>query len=176
MREDGSRKPATDATVQYWQYLTLTRSITIADWILQPNLRLYSTSEPSVSITDWLNSQGTDRLISAVLIGYPPRQTGATYRPPTPQNNPPAPSFRHTRHYIQRTHRCTFNAQYMLPYNVHAQQSNLGNTRSPVTGVWFNKIVSKRHSLSIHQQRAFHLDSICMRTMTSCDSQIRTYQ
>ena len=52
---------------------------------------------------------------------------------PTPQNNPPAPSFRHSRHYIQCTHRRTFNAQYILPYNVHAQQSNLGNTRSPVT-------------------------------------------
>ena len=88
---------------------------------------LYTENQPSVSITDWL----TPRLL------VPP--TGQ----PTPQNNTPAPSLRHTRHYIYNVHTnahltpntytihtiyaqlsnhgIASHTQYTL-YNVHAQQ------------------------------------------------------
>ena len=110
---------------------------------------------PLVSATDWLNFQCADRLISAVLIGPSLAQVATSTGQPTPQNNTPAPSFRHTRHYnvhtdthsmpntyFQHTIHTIYaqlsnygiasHTQYTL-YNVHAQQSNLGNTRLPVT-------------------------------------------
>ena len=79
---------------------------------------------PSVSITDWLNSQCADRLISAVLIGHPIAQLVPSTGQPTPQKPTMPPSLiqrtiSYTHTYIQRTiHTSTHNA--------HAQQLKLG--------------------------------------------------
>ena len=79
---------------------------------------------PRVSATDWLNCQRADRLISAVLIG---QHHGSHHRPHRTFNEP----------YTQRTHIRTHDAQIDTPtHNVHAQQSNIGNTRSPVTTLY----------------------------------------
>ena len=92
-------------------------------------------------ITDWLT----------------PRPTGVTYRPTnttktthqrhhldiqdtihnvhTDAHSTPNTYFQHTIHTIYAqlsNHGITSHTQYTL-YNAHAQQSNLGNTRSPVT-------------------------------------------
>ena len=84
---------------------------------------------PSVSITDWLNSQCSDRLISAVLIG----QVALKWRHRTGQPTARKPTSTLIVHSKNHSHIRTYDAQYTLPHNVHAQQSNLGNTRSPVT-------------------------------------------
>ena len=96
----------------------------------------------SVSNSDWLNSQCADRLISVVLIGQSPGSTSAILRPI--QHHRTAHQRHHHSYkephirsdnapYTQCTHLRTLDAQYILPHNVHAQQSNIGNTRSPVT-------------------------------------------
>ena len=84
---------------------------------------------PRVSATDWLNSQCADRLISAVLIGLSLAQVATSYRPTNTTESHQRPHFTFKEPFTTHTH--TYNTQYTL-YNVHTQQSNLDNTRSPV--------------------------------------------
>ena len=80
-----------------------------------------------MSATDWLNSQCTDRLISAVLIGPSLAQVATSYRPTNTTESHQGPHHSYKEPFTTYTH--TYNTLY----NVHAQQSTLGNTRSPVT-------------------------------------------
>ena len=82
---------------------------------------------PLVSATDWLNSQCADRLISAVLIGPSLAQVVTSYRPTNTTESHQRPHRSYKEPFTTYTH------TYKTLYNAHAQQSTIGNTRSPVT-------------------------------------------
>ena len=86
-----------------------------------------------MSVTDWLNSQCADRLISAVLIGHHPRSTGAILQANTTEAHQ-CPHSTYKEPYTQRTHIHTYNAQYILPHTMHTHKNcNQVDMGSPVT-------------------------------------------
>ena len=108
-----SQQQIRGSTVRNAVHLVLTWSATIVVWIPESKPWTYITSTmPRVSVTDWLNSQCADRLISAVLIG----QVALKWRHLTGQPTPRKPTSALIVHSKNHSHIRTYDAQYTLPY------------------------------------------------------------